>query len=122
MSYKFKVGDKGKTGQGNDYEVVAVDVQGLAKGRAIVAVVDGYPAGYLSNGQEQQHKSIYYDLLPPEQYGYINVFSYVTGRPMSVLYTDAADAEQQANENMKLNSEVTYHHIALPVLLKQGNG
>ena len=61
--YQFKVGDKGKCRDGVPYEVVAVDVTGLAFGRTVVAITRGYVVGFRSDGTEGYTKS--WDLMPP---------------------------------------------------------
>lgn len=68
VKHVFKVGDKGLTRSGKSYEVVAVGVAGLAKGRSMVAIVDGYANCVLTNGRENAERESVYDLLPPVTY------------------------------------------------------
>lgn len=63
--YQFKVGDKGKCRDYVPYEVIAVDVAGLAKGRTVAAVRGGYLYGFLSDGSENSTSRGSGDLMPP---------------------------------------------------------
>lgn len=125
MSYKFKVGDRGKTRGGKDYEVIAVEVVGLAKGRSIVVVVEGYAYGLTAEGKEYGESSsscsISFDLLPPEQYLYVNIFTN-EGHHGTYPYSSEDKAKAEAARSLQAHPDVVYHAIALPVLLKQGNG
>lgn len=62
--YIFKVGDKGKCRDGTPYEVVAIDIKGLKKGRTIAAVREGYMYGFCPDGTEGGG-SRSWDLMPP---------------------------------------------------------
>lgn len=67
MSYKFKVGDKGKTIGGKDYEVLVVGLEDkLAHGLSMVVLIDGNALSRDSNGRLDSDNAIFQgNLLPP---------------------------------------------------------
>ena len=67
MSYTFKVGDKGKTRGGEDYEVICVEPR-VTEGEKMVSLVSGSlrfyegDGSYWCDGSESK-----YDLIPPSR-------------------------------------------------------
>lgn len=76
MSYTFKVGDKGKTRSGRDYEVLAVDTRLAA---SVVALIIGSTGGAYTeqrwiDGRNVIGKDTAADLLPPTRTVYVNFY------------------------------------------------
>ena len=74
MTHTFKVGDKGKTRGGDDYEVIYVFDEPMAFGAIVLATVkykDGqkYPRMYTSGGKFSTAHCLrhHLDLIPPER-------------------------------------------------------
>ena len=104
MSYRFKVGDKGKTRGGRTYRVICDDVQWTrpANGPTVIALLD--PATTSLRGEEQRSYDPYgkcrfsdqYDLLPPTVTKWLNVW--MSGRESySDLHSSVNEAEAQIN-------------------------
>lgn len=77
MSYKFKVGDKGKTIGGKDYEVLVVGLEDkLAHGLSMVVLIDGNAWSRDSNGRLDSDNAIFQgNLLPPVKTMYRGTWS-----------------------------------------------
>jgi hypothetical protein len=106
MSYKFKVGDKGKTSNGADYEVVVHDPE-LAAAHHIYAKIPGWTTliPYYEDGT-QAGKSRNW-LIPPPRTVYMNL--YKTG------YGYWYDSE----ENARRLADQRVMWVAIPVIISQ---
>lgn len=75
MAYEFKVGDKGKTRGGDDYEVVYVD-RTLTEYHQVYAKVAGYQTllRYNITGTHNTSEDSLFNLMPPSRTVYVNVY------------------------------------------------
>lgn len=120
MSYKFKVGDKGKTRRGNRYRVVADDrlngrfpVVALVEWR--IGATDGVGEeleGFTSTGGRlpTAHENDG-DLLPPTVTKYLNAWYNTTTWVCAYLYPSA----QAAKDAAAASADRTYVQVAVPV-------
>lgn len=99
MSYKFKVGDRGKTRKGNDYRVVCVDKVG--GNYPIIALVTRHDRqesvqAFRENGRYTLSGDGPEDILPPAVTKWLNVW--MSGRESySHLHPSLNEAEAQIN-------------------------
>ena len=110
--YEFKVGDVGKTRNGEDYKVIAVLNEGdVREGEdRIVAVADGHISTYQENGQYYGGCEDYRDLLPPKgRTVYLNVY------PGDGHY--GYDTEEAAKDSANVGEAIA---VAVPVELPPG--
>ena len=119
MSYKFKVGDKGKTRDGKDYRVVCVDrkseinpVIALTSGRLPVDAEQVLLVR--STGSCYEHVSHPTDLLPPTVTKWLNVCLDTDGTCVSYLYLTQGTAKTMAAE-----TSFNYIIIAQPVEVQE---
>jgi hypothetical protein len=116
MTYKFKVGDAGRTAQGGYYRVICVDAKGDFPIVALVSFVDGMerPIAFTANG-EVPMVNIYgldpsFKLIPPEPVKrtmWINVYPTHAG-PRGGCWSTFEDAKRNRVENCIATVSVTF--------------
>ncbi|MDE2467342.1 MAG: hypothetical protein KGL35_00980 [Bradyrhizobium sp.] len=92
MTYQFKVGDKGKTRDGRDYEVIAISPE---LDQPVIVVVRGSVGQHCADGRYWNLGSHCRDLLPPVQTRtvYVNVYWDHVGD----AYSNPDDAREAAD-------------------------
>lgn len=126
MSYKFKVGDKGKTRRGSRYRVVADDrlhgrfpVVALVEWRndehpdGVGEALEGFTStgGYSLSAHENDG-----DLLPPTVTKYLNAWYNTTTRVCGAcLHPSAQAAKDAAASAAAASADRTYVQVAVPV-------
>lgn len=79
-TYRFKVGDKGKTRNGHNYRVIADDYKGNFSGQTILALIDDgsggreTPVARYTDGRLTREKELGNDLMPPTRTVYVNLY------------------------------------------------
>lgn len=116
MSYQFKVGDKGKTGAGTEYEILAID-NTLEQPIVAKFKMNGkWQLGARKAGGKHYSYALH-DLIPPIVTKYLNV--YVRGDtsiPEAFLYDTEKEAIDAKVMNLKTSmSPPFYIKISEPV-------
>lgn len=84
MTYKFKVGDTGKTRGGESYRVIAVGLNHVRSVAAVVKRTNGLEivGTFFPNGHSYDGGRSEFDLIPPTPAVYMNVYEQSNGGPL----------------------------------------
>lgn len=127
MSYKFKVGDEGKTRGGRAYRVICNNRKWVrpANGPTVIALLD--PETTTLNGEELCNYDAHgkcafsarYDLLPPTV-KYLNVwYNTRSGDYDADIHPSESLAKTAAAEAYSKHAHITYLQIARPVEVQE---